>query len=237
MCNFGAGFSGTDTADEVSTKLFGVIGNILGNVSMAWRAGCNQKFVTLKFEDIFDNESTEVFSVGQDSKDRVKERKFITQPSNAFATYPVTNVSRAINSRVATRVVPNEYDYSDESFYQKLYDLHNSETYLGYSGFNKDSFADLVGTPLDKAYIWTSEEYRDAFLDFMKALFDWVEDANYGVVQDSSGAREMIASFLDLISGMDEMSVDVLKHILNEFVNHMTVDSFADLQQHFNYLM
>ena len=72
MCNFGAGFSGTDTADEISTKLFGVIGNILSAApSMAWRAGCNQKFVTLQFDDIFDSESDKTYSVGDDCKDRV----------------------------------------------------------------------------------------------------------------------------------------------------------------------
>lgn len=236
MCNFGAGFSGTDTADEVSTKLFGVIGNILGNVSMAWRAGCNQKFVTLQFDDIFDKDNQEVFSVGNNILDKVKELKIsyptYNYPSAAcFQKYPTSN------KNVPTRYNPSDTEIKLAQSYQSLKSYYDVMDYDSPLDFYSSQFSEFRNTPLDENYIWTSPEYKDSFDDFIGALFNWVEESNYGLTVDSSNTRELIASFLDLISGMDEMNVNVLKHILNEFVNHMTVDSYHDLQQHFTYLM
>lgn len=236
-CNFGAGFSGTDTADEVSTKLFGVIGNILGNVSMAWRAGCNQKFVTLQFDDIFDKDSQEIFSVGNNILDKVKELK-IAYPTHGygaaaacFQKYPTTN------KNTPTRFKPSDTEIKLAQSYQSLRSYYDVMDYDSPLDFYSSQFSEFRNTPLDKNYIWASPEYKDSFDDFIGALFNWVEESNYGLTVDSSNTRELIASFLDLISGMDEMNVNVLKHILNEFVNHMTVDSYHDLQQHFTYLM
>ena len=65
----GAFFSGTDSADEISTRVFGVMGQISKgttqrvNFTCKWRAGVNGKFVELTAEDIWDMDNLELMPV------------------------------------------------------------------------------------------------------------------------------------------------------------------------------
>ena len=77
MCNFGAFFSSVDTNDEKSTRLFGVIG-MLGkdNPAHVWRAGCNNKYVELKFEDIWDCTNVSKYVISDDVLANITEMKY-----------------------------------------------------------------------------------------------------------------------------------------------------------------
>ena len=65
----GAFFSGTDSADEISTRVFGVMGQISKgttqrvNFTCKWRAGVNGKFVELNAADIWDMDNVELMPV------------------------------------------------------------------------------------------------------------------------------------------------------------------------------
>lgn len=226
--NFGAGFSGTDTADEVSTKLFGVIGNVIGNVSMAWRAGCNQKFVSLSFDDIFDNTSNDIFSVGHNAISMVEELVY----TNSFTVNTLPNAK-----------APARFSVPKETKLEDWYRLpENYKDYMGPSNYeslllSSMQFDDYINTPLDESYMWVSSEYKDAFTDFVGELLNWVEQTNYGAHLDSSSTRAFIGSFFDLLNEMDGLDVDVMKHVLNEMTNYITVDSYHNLLEHFSYLM
>lgn len=76
----GAFFSGTDSADEKSTRLFGVIGRIKSaeDFDSVWRAGCNGSFKAQQLEDIFDLTDNRAFELPADVKSRVT--RYVHQP-------------------------------------------------------------------------------------------------------------------------------------------------------------
>lgn len=74
----GAFFSGTDSADEISTRVFGVMGQISKgttqrvNFTCKWRAGVNGKFVELTAEDIWDMENVELMPIPESDYAKVQ---------------------------------------------------------------------------------------------------------------------------------------------------------------------
>ena len=238
-CNFGAGFSGTDTADEISTKLFGVIGNILSAApSMAWRAGCNQKFVTLQFDDIFDSESDKTYSVGDDCKDRVKEYVF---PKATYGTWNNTPAKKWVPT-TATRAIgaPSVDEY---------------DIYGGYGGFggydayehgNYDPFLDNIyknGTgdtpraghvdPVGSGIAWASPEYYDGVCDFDLVFDTWIEQVNDNAAEGTVN-RMLISQFFDMVNSCDQLDLNFLKYVVNELPNYTTPTEWLDLIDHIN---
>lgn len=236
-CNFGAGFSGTDTADEVSTKLFGVIGNILGNVSMAWRAGCNQKFVTMTFDQMFDNESTETFSVGDDAVGRVKEIKrpiFVSPavvPRVQTGAYPA--VSRFNNT--PKKWEPPKQAYPNHNFNDSV--DYGEDQYINLLMNSQDfDIPFTAGMGFESDYTWADPDYFEAFEDFNTVYKSWLDDVNGSVCSGTSN-RQLVSQFFDLVNSCDQMDVDFIKYVLNESINYMTVNEFHDLVQHFSGLL
>ena len=240
-CNFGAGFSGTDTADETSTKMFGVIGNILTVPSQAWRAGCNQKFVSLKFEDIFDKDSTKTYTVGEGAVARVKEKVY---PKLAYPTYPVQNhqawrSQAGLGATPARRWIPpvntpsapkrtgnpalESYDY-----YESLYDnqIYSSVDY-DVPGSNSGYFL----TTLDSVLAWASPEYYEAVNDFDTVLSDWVDSVNDNTAEGANN-RQLISQFFDMVNSCDQMDLNFLKYVINEAASFTTERDWQDLLQH-----
>ena len=74
----GAFFSGTDSADEISTRVFGVMGQISKgttqpvNFTCKWRAGVNGKFVELTAADIWDMDNVELMPVPEEDYAKVQ---------------------------------------------------------------------------------------------------------------------------------------------------------------------
>ncbi len=206
--NFGAGFSGTDTADEISTKLFGVIGNVISNVSMAWRAGCNQKFVTLTFDDIFDRTSDKTYSIPDSVKSKITEFKRVVQQYQAPARplrYPVARPHKADSS------------YKD----------YESSLYQYYLNAYKDP-----DMPYDSGEIlWNKPDFKEAAEDFYSALKAWIEDANYGVAEGVNH-RTFIAAFFDLINEFSYLDINFMKGIVNEIGQFTTIDEYNQIIEH-----
>lgn len=238
LCNFGAGFSGTDTADEVSTKLFGVIGNILGNVSMAWRAGCNQKFVTMTFDQMFDKDSTDTFTVGADAISRVKEIKrpvivVPATPAKTFGAYP--QVSRFNSTTPANKWTPPVGKRPDHNFNDTV--DYGEDQYMNMLINSQDydiPFAADMSFGSD--YVWADPNYYEAFEDFNTVYRSWLDDVNGNICSGTSN-RALVTQFFDLVNSCDQMDVDFIKYILNEAVNYTTINEFHDLVQHFSGLL
>ena len=74
-------FSGTDSADEISTRIFGVIGKLdQEGLHMCVRAGNGGNFTDLKVEDVFDMEDTEVYVVPESDYSKVTEKTAVHKP-------------------------------------------------------------------------------------------------------------------------------------------------------------
>ena len=223
--NFGAGFSGTDTADEVSTKLFGVIGNVLGNVSMAWRAGCNQKFVTMSFDDVFDKESDKTYSVGHEAVLRVKEK-----PRVIYAP-PARPVYVAGNTNVKPNIVKPYVPSNDASMHMF------GDIYGDYDAYLTSMYENTIefDSPIN-VQTWASPEYKEGVDDFITVMASWLDDVNGNICEGSSN-RLLVSQFFDMINSCDQLDVDFLKYVLNDIVNYATVNEFHELIEHMNGLV
>lgn len=218
--NFGAGFSGTDTADEVSTKLFGVIGNVLGNVSMAWRAGCNQKFVQMSFDEVFDTTSEAKYTIGADAVLRVKERaRVIYVPPVHIGGYKPS-------------VVKPSTSVANHGYYPVYGDMNGDfDAYLTSMYENTIEFDSPINVQT-----WASPVYKEGAEDFATVFSSWVDDINGNICSGGSN-RLLVSQFFDLVNSCDQLDLDFLKYILNEMVNFATVNEFHELIEHMNGLV
>lgn len=106
----GAFFSGTDSADEISTRVFGVMGTIAANhTTTGWndkinfttkfRAGVNGKFIELAVPDIFNMEDLTPMPVPEEDYEKVKKGSFTAVGSvypAGGATYPAAGANRPL---------------------------------------------------------------------------------------------------------------------------------------------
>ena len=124
MNNF---FSGTDSKDEVSTRVFGVIGQLnKPGLHMSVRAGSGGVFIDLQVEDIFDMDDTEHYTVPEEEYVNIVARgtpgfksKFTpVYPTTTTvpASYPSSNVHRGGTGR------NTHYNYGGYGGYDYDYD-------------------------------------------------------------------------------------------------------------------
>lgn len=143
-CNMGAFFSGGDNRDEASTLLFGVIGRVGSNPESKWRAGCNRSYVDLEMSDIFDMDSSKVYTIPDSSLSKITDlprvnymvgygngRAFNHGIVNNFQfanNYPSKsfnqNFSQNFNQK-AIKQKDDEFDYWSDAYSKGLsFDLH-----------------------------------------------------------------------------------------------------------------
>ena len=112
MSNF---FSGTDSADEISARIFGVIGRLdQEGLHMCVRAGKGGSFVDLQVEDVFDMSDTEVYEVPAEDYLKVRER--------------VSAISKG-------KII-----ISGKTYESSYYDAYPYDQYTNYGGGSKNSW-------------------------------------------------------------------------------------------------
>lgn len=134
-------FSATDSADEVSTRIFGVIGKLnQPGLHMSLRAGHSGQFIDLKLDDVFDisefqEDDTDRYVVPESDYLKVTEKKIVTTyPTYYGATgYPKgpANVQKGVGT--ANTTGNYEYDYDNNYGYGSTYG-HNSNR-VGITGY------------------------------------------------------------------------------------------------------
>ena len=137
----GAFFSGTDSADEVSTRVFGVIGEIKENsFSSVWRAGVNGQFQKLNLDAIWDDsdkDKTKWIIDPELVKERVSKLVYQTNIRNKPSVGNVANRGRPtwVNKQNKTDSVSayndwhyNGYYYNDGSDVSQIKHASNYNT-------------------------------------------------------------------------------------------------------------
>lgn len=122
--DFNAFFSGGDNADEITGRIYGVIGNInTDNKSYVLRAGCNGKFFNLKHEDVFDSSLNDL-AIKFVAKDHIHKIAKISVSNYIFPhqknIYKTNNTFANIN---------NQYSYLNNNFYNYEYDEYDFSKY------------------------------------------------------------------------------------------------------------
>ena len=218
----GAGFSGTDTNDEKSTRLFGVIGTITTKPTSAWRAGCNQKFVTLQMIDIFDSESTEVFAIDPEAIKNVTEFR----PAVVISYPPLGNriQSQATVRDAHGRIISPHVKYP-------VTGVPISPERYPKGDFDYMAYLDYLSDVDESADEWAKPIYYDAVTDFIKTFKAWVSSVNDG---DDSQAinRQLISDFCDMISECDMMEQDFIEDVINELSLHASSREWIDIVKH-----
>ena len=93
MNNF---FSGTDSKDEISTRVFGVIGQLnKPGLHMSVRAGSGGAFIDLQVEDIFDMDDAEHYTVPEEEYVNIVARNTPGFKSKFVPVYPAATITHA----------------------------------------------------------------------------------------------------------------------------------------------
>lgn len=226
-CNFGAFFSGVDTGDEKSTRLFGVIG-MLGQETPAhvWRAGFNQKFVDLKFEDIWDIDSGELFTVGENAIKNVTEMKYaatkiMTSGQPVHTRNPNNNAKQLNANRNQSRNYMSRIASQYERFKSFVPDFDNIDTSLDNQiTEQKDLFPDLVCAQNNK--------YNEAINTFRDALADWASD----ILQfEQTNEKVLIEAMFEMLEECDTTMPQVAEDTadsLTAYLNQKEWNKFSE---------
>lgn len=114
----GAFFSGTDSADEKSTRVFGVIGKIKSKdeYDMVLRAGVNGSFIPLEIDYIFDKEDLSAYSIPASDFDKVTRYKFTPTAPSYFGQAGASRNNHYPNAHNQgyRRGLNHIYDYDDK---------------------------------------------------------------------------------------------------------------------------
>ena len=132
MNNF---FSGTDSKDEVSTRVFGVIGHLnKPGLHMSVRAGSGGVFIDLQVEDIFDMDDTEHYTVPEEEYVNIVARSTPGFKSKFTPVYPtVTTPAKYPSSNIHRGGTGRSTHY-------------NQGGYGGYGGYDYDYDEYTVGS-------------------------------------------------------------------------------------------
>lgn len=166
----GAFFSGTDSSDERSTRLFGVIGKIKDSehYDIVLRAGVNGKFTTIQVPDIFDLADTRKFVLPDDIEKRVTKMVYTT----------VTTVGKPFtggqgNSYWINKNAPSRYNPKGNSY--------NGAGGRGWQNSGRNS----GNNELDDKFDWSMYDQDDYLAMYYQSQISGVEDipgANDGLV-------------------------------------------------------
>ena len=230
-CNFGAFFSGVDTGDEKSTRLFGVIG-MLGQEKpqYAWRAGFNQRFVDLKFEDIWDGEDNTDHTIPAEALVHVSEKKGVvysgpTRPAvNKYgggkSASGVTHWrDRNANSKSLNANAEQRRNYMEriasqferfQSFIPQNLDFSDIEDGMVESDGQIDLFPELVSSENFK--------YSCSINQFQNALVDWASN----ILQfEQTNELVLIEELLEMFESCDSDMNEVAKDIINALTGYL----------------
>lgn len=229
-CNFGAFFSSVDTNDEKSTRLFGVIGQLgQNNPAHVWRAGCNNKYVELKFEDIWDAENLTEYVISDEVLANITEMKYTPPVVKYGEGYKGINHNR--NGNVNAKNLHSNPS-AHRNYMQRLASQHAAaEAELqGYAEIDDDMFPPIGNTHIQRvAYNPTSipvssddeiefcsnlvsaqnYNYAHAVDEFINGeLKDWATNL---YTFDNTDENALIEGFFDMVDRTDIDIVDFFK--------------------------
>lgn len=212
----GAFFSAVDSADEKSTRVFGVLGRLdLQDFHSQWRAGVNGKFVPLEVSDLWDPEDTELWVVPDEVLSRVTKYQFTAATSRYFpsvggvktrSSSPKWIKGRA-NAGGNSGVNPtrgsagNNYGRGYGGNYQS-YGFEDDMTLEAY-----DQIA-LGGMEREES-AWTGVNISTSlgafFYDECLDMKDHIDDIYSSAVEGTLGTTELSHKSREIISGITEM--------------------------------
>lgn len=184
-------FSGVDTTDEKSTRIFGVIGTINTTPTSSWRAGCNQSFVGLGLDDVFDAASPHVVLIPQDSLSKVKEA-IIPAPAKPLFVSPPNHNFRSRLIELGRIVVPFDEHWTPEDSPVPASYLYDPST--------------------ENPDYWLKADYMDAAISFTVSLQNWLDGVNSGDDMLALQAS-LVSDFIGLIYECSCFDIEFAKQI------------------------
>lgn len=196
----GAFFSGTDSADEKSTRIFGVLGQLnKTEYASVWRAGVNGKFVAQTKEDVWDMTNTAEWVIPDTILTRVT--RYVYQAKAGYRSTPAT--SKTATSGGAAKWIKDR-----------------KTTYQPYQG-SQYSPQDW----LDNYPDWSHEVNTIHSADYDSQVFDaWGEDANPELVLECEAMKEEIEK-LYMAANTGTLGTTELTATIRAFV-----DCFAEFE-------
>jgi PRTRC genetic system protein A len=224
----GAFFSGGDDADEKSTRVFGVLGQLnKEKYASVWRAGSNGYHMKLDLEDVWDVTETGVWYINEKLLDRVSERRFINHKANGSKFFPGQPYKKMVhglpsggyNLRRAGHapIVPGnpydyDYGYGDWSGYNPSLETHIANVDSG--NFNGEEINDWEA--------WTEMEAQKNKLEDLFVLLDSGEVTEAEI---SVCARGLIEYF----GLMSDFGVDAARAVIDELAQTIPLNDFNSL--------
>lgn len=174
----GAFFSGGDDADEKSTRVFGVIGQLNREPwASKWRAGCNGQYVDLDMEILFDKDNDELVSIPDSQLDKVEK--------NVYTARTVVN-GRAVSAN------------------RPLYGYGGYGAYGGYGGgsFGSDfPYGYSAGGKQPQPYrgdYWNRQGYSDEINDFYDNAMSEENKSDFPFVTEDLELDELFTEFEEM---------------------------------------
>ena len=159
----GAFFSGGDNADEISTRVFGVIGRLeKDDFASVWRAGVNGNFHNLSLEDIWDfsDLKSEAWLIADEHIERVSEIRYTyTQSQRASANNTTAGGTGVKYGRRTSTYQPYQNTKQHNPYWEDYY----AQTLIthGTESFNRDTPFDQLFGELDFALTSLQKDIED----------------------------------------------------------------------------
>ncbi len=253
----GAFFSGTDSSDEVSTRVFGVIGTISDKgFSSVWRAGVNGKFQSLKPEDIWELEDSEEeldlsqWKIPESDYDKVKEMR--TYVNNRYTAYNKTHhkVGNSASKTTPTYVNGNS---SRNSAHSARFSNAN-QAYLDYLNglgglddlYLDDEIEELYNSHNPRTYSAANSVRKNSEADVIndiswyndvKTMQEGLDDLFESKDKGCLGTTELSslsAEFIDFIGNIEEFNKTVAERIIMQISNNLDDHDFRSLVEKLN---
>ncbi len=234
--NMGAFFSGTDSADEISTRVFGVLGKLgQQDFQSSWRAGVNGNFNKLELDDLWDDTDleTEQWKIPEDDKKKVTNLVRAVaqrvQPAKS-ATQAKGGVTRWVNRAVGyVGSTVNRSNKVDPSKYSgMIYGGMSQEEYESY--MSHMASISHGGAQFD---FFDSEEFTDGTLGVqMAAVQDHIEEMCVSEDQGVLGKTELADTaryLVDFVADRKPFDISTGQAILDQLSIHIKTDEFNEL--------
>jgi PRTRC genetic system protein A len=228
----GAFFSGTDSADEKSTRVFGVLGKLnQTEFASVWRAGVNGKFVAQTKEDVWDMERTAEWVIPDTILTRVTRRVYQAQagyraPSQVSGSKVHGGQAKWINKG-------NQYQpYRAAAAWQ-----HGGHDYMDEGPFNYSSIhsADYDSEVLDA---WGADADPEIIIE-CEAMKEEVEKLYMAANAGTLGGTELTMTtraFVNCLSEFESFDKNTGIAMLDQLSANMTSDDFNGmLKTYFDY--
>lgn len=200
-------FSGVDTTDEKSTRIFGVIGTINTTPTSSWRAGCNQSFVSLGLDDVFDTESLDVVLVPEDSLSKVKEATIPAPAKPLFVAPHNHNFKSTVTVGGHRRAVFDEHWTPEDSPVPASY-LYDPST--------------------ESPDYWLQAGYMDAAIAFTVSLQNWLDGVNSG--DDVIALQQsLVSDFIGLVHECSCFDIEFAKQVADNIFSLLNSEESFNL--------